>query len=428
MKIAVIGAGISGLIAASELQKKHDVTVFEKDSIVGGHIKSKTIDFVAKDGSAQILNADLGVFMFEPVSIHPYFAKLAKKNGIELEPFHLSSALDYDTEQIHWSSNIPMEVKARYLWLYLVFFWRGLIEKKAFSYQIYFRDLFRMYFHIEKYCKADYLETLHSSFSSQNKYSDLLMELWIYPLLHLWWGATEETLKTSSLAVFFDSINDVISCKNTFTIKGGADQLPKIMSKKINNLKLNSEVLKIQNVNKKVIVSLANQDIEFDQVVLAVTPNIAEKIIETNNQELINTLKSYDITTTTIHLHSDISYMPRKRKEWAIANMINRKEIGKFSTFWVGGVHPHSPEYFISWGEGMDKIKKNKLIQTESFQRVLPTFNYIDASSKINDFQGIDNLWFCGAHVNAFEKAKTPSLWLDNAILSSMNIVNRINE
>lgn len=55
MKIAVIGAGISGLIAASELQKKHDVTVFEKDSIVGGHIKSKTIDFVSKDGSASTL-------------------------------------------------------------------------------------------------------------------------------------------------------------------------------------------------------------------------------------------------------------------------------------------------------------------------------------------------------------------------------------
>ena len=37
MKIAIIGAGISGLVAADQLRHSHEVTVFEAGSYIGGH-------------------------------------------------------------------------------------------------------------------------------------------------------------------------------------------------------------------------------------------------------------------------------------------------------------------------------------------------------------------------------------------------------
>ena len=37
MKIAIVGSGISGIYAAWKLSKQHEVTIFEKNSISGGH-------------------------------------------------------------------------------------------------------------------------------------------------------------------------------------------------------------------------------------------------------------------------------------------------------------------------------------------------------------------------------------------------------
>ena len=43
-KVAVIGAGISGLTTAQLLKDKYDVTVFEKDDRPGGLIKCERVN------------------------------------------------------------------------------------------------------------------------------------------------------------------------------------------------------------------------------------------------------------------------------------------------------------------------------------------------------------------------------------------------
>jgi oxygen-dependent protoporphyrinogen oxidase len=44
VKIGVIGAGIAGLAAASRLAVEHDVTVFERDGVPGGKMRSEALD------------------------------------------------------------------------------------------------------------------------------------------------------------------------------------------------------------------------------------------------------------------------------------------------------------------------------------------------------------------------------------------------
>ncbi len=43
LKIAVLGAGISGLSSAYLLSKKHEVDLYEKDNRLGGHARTTIV-------------------------------------------------------------------------------------------------------------------------------------------------------------------------------------------------------------------------------------------------------------------------------------------------------------------------------------------------------------------------------------------------
>ena len=48
MKIAIIGTGISGNVAAYHLNKNHDITVFEANDYLGGHTHTHSIELEGK--------------------------------------------------------------------------------------------------------------------------------------------------------------------------------------------------------------------------------------------------------------------------------------------------------------------------------------------------------------------------------------------
>lgn len=62
MRVAVVGAGVSGLAAAHELARSGDalVTVYEKEDYLGGHARTVAVD----DGAVHL---DLGFMVFNRV-------------------------------------------------------------------------------------------------------------------------------------------------------------------------------------------------------------------------------------------------------------------------------------------------------------------------------------------------------------------------
>ena len=60
MEIGIVGAGVSGISAASHLQKAHNVTIFESENKLGGHTNS----VVALDEDGHPFNIDTGFIVF----------------------------------------------------------------------------------------------------------------------------------------------------------------------------------------------------------------------------------------------------------------------------------------------------------------------------------------------------------------------------
>lgn len=86
LKIAVIGAGISGLGTAYLLSKKHDVDVFEKENRLGGHARTTQINENGKE-----FGVDTGFLVFNHQT-YPLLTKLFKELDVKIENSDMSFA------------------------------------------------------------------------------------------------------------------------------------------------------------------------------------------------------------------------------------------------------------------------------------------------------------------------------------------------
>ena len=76
MQIAIVGSGVSGLLCAHLLFRQHDVTVFEVNDHIGGHVNTVAVD--TDDGP---LAVDTGFIVFNRTN-YPHFSGLLDSIGV----------------------------------------------------------------------------------------------------------------------------------------------------------------------------------------------------------------------------------------------------------------------------------------------------------------------------------------------------------
>ncbi|HEY1738475.1 MAG TPA: FAD-dependent oxidoreductase, partial [Acidimicrobiia bacterium] len=84
MKIAIVGTGVSGLVAAHMLHPQHEITVFESDTRIGGH--ANTVD-VEIDGRS--VAVDTGFIVYNDRN-YPGFCGLLERLGVASHPAEMS--------------------------------------------------------------------------------------------------------------------------------------------------------------------------------------------------------------------------------------------------------------------------------------------------------------------------------------------------
>ena len=84
MRIAIVGGGIAGLVAASVLSPSHDVALFEANEWLGGH--AHTIDVTVGATSYAV---DTGFVVYQPET-YPGFTALLDRLGVATQPTEMS--------------------------------------------------------------------------------------------------------------------------------------------------------------------------------------------------------------------------------------------------------------------------------------------------------------------------------------------------
>jgi predicted NAD/FAD-binding protein len=84
MRIAIVGTGISGLVAAHHLHRRHDVTVYEATARIGGHTHTVAVDDPAGEQAI-----DTGFIVFNDRN-YPSFEALLGELGVATKQSHMS--------------------------------------------------------------------------------------------------------------------------------------------------------------------------------------------------------------------------------------------------------------------------------------------------------------------------------------------------
>lgn len=133
MRIAVIGAGISGLSAAWLLGQAHDVVLFEAAARLGGHANTVR---VAGDGGETAV--DTGFIVYNEAT-YPNFIALMEHLGVATQPTEMSFAVSLDEGRLEYSGTSITGLFAQRRNLVSPRFWSMLQDIRRF-YRVASRD------------------------------------------------------------------------------------------------------------------------------------------------------------------------------------------------------------------------------------------------------------------------------------------------
>src|SRR6476619_8136082 len=98
MRVAVVGAGVSGLVVAHLLHRAHDVTGFEAVDYAGGHTNTVRVD--TPNETHQV---DTGFIVFNDRN-YPNFERLLERLGVAHQPSSMSFAVSDESGDFEYAS------------------------------------------------------------------------------------------------------------------------------------------------------------------------------------------------------------------------------------------------------------------------------------------------------------------------------------
>ena len=315
MRIAVIGSGISGLVAAYLLCSKHEVTVFEANDYIGGH--THTIDVALAD---QTYAVDTGFIVFN-TKTYPNFTRLLKKLGVSSQPSNMSFSLQCKKTGLVFSPSTLNSLFAQRINLLRPSFYRMLLDAMRFQ-----RGSLALLGNMDD-------NSTLKQYLDNHKYSRWFKDHFIIPMGSAIWSSDPEKFgdfPARYFAEFFDN-HGILNIRNQpqwLVIKGGSRQYVKPLIHGFKDrIKTSTPVISVKRTAHQVEVVPANGVAEFfDQVVIATHSNQALALLSDPSDVERHILGNIQYQENETVLHRETSVLPPHKSAWASWNYYNPHE------------------------------------------------------------------------------------------------------
>ena len=387
MKIGVIGSGVSGLVSALTLQEKFEVSLFEKNSKLGGHSNTVTIEQENKKYSVET-----GFIVLNDKN-YPIFTSLLKHLNIGVNNSSMSFSVSVDKGQFEYSSSY-IGLLGQTKNIIDPKYW-GMLRDINYFYTNALRDV--------KDCPDN--ETL-GQFLKRFNYSNKFIDYHLVPMTASIWSCPTKSILNfpiKSLLVFFENhklLNIYNRPKWSTVNKGSREYVKKIQSLLKGKIYTNAKVNKISKSKEGIRVHYQDGIKTFDKVILACHADQSSEILIENFSEEANLLKDFKYQKNTSILHSDINFMPKRKSVWSSWNYITETgNSGNLSiTYWMNELQGINSSKPILLSLNPKILPNPDLIYGQySYSHPILDNNAINIQKKLSSIQGKNNLWFCGA-------------------------------
>jgi uncharacterized protein len=309
MKIAIVGAGISGMTVAYALHRDHQITVFEAGSYPGGHTNTVRVD--TPYGTHHV---DTGFIVFNDRN-YPSFERLLGKLGVASQPSTMSFSVSDGIGDFEYNGASP----------------NGLFAKRAHLVTPWFH---RMVADLVRFNRAsrELLGDAGSDVSlgdwlERQRFSRPFIERLIVPQASAVWSADPAQMwsfPARFLAEFFHN-HGMLSLRDRprwRTVKGGsARYVEPLVAPWRDRLRLGTPVERVQRLETGVLLKARGLEAErFDEVVLATHADQALALLEDPSDAERALLGAIPYQRNQAVLHTDVALLPRRRRAWASWN------------------------------------------------------------------------------------------------------------
>ncbi len=315
MKIAIVGGGISGLVAAYLLSPDHEVTVFEANDYPGGHTHTVSVEL---DGERQAI--DTGFIVFNE-SNYPNFARLLRRLDVSWQPTSMSFSVRSDRSGLEYNGTSLNGLFAQRRNLIRPGFYRML------------RDILR--FHREApglLAGGDDAVTV-AEYVEAHRYSMEFVEHYLVPLGSSLWScpATKFREFPIEFVVEFLANHRMLQVDGRpawQVIQGGSVRyVEKLTAGFRDGIRLSCPVRTVKRCHDHVMVCSGQGQAErFDHVILACHSDQALTLLADPSSEENEILGAFPYQRNEAVLHTDASVLPKQRRAWASWNYHLRRD------------------------------------------------------------------------------------------------------
>ena len=308
MKIAIVGGGIAGNVAAARLHPSHDITLFEAEARIGGHSHTQPVHIKGREYAV-----DTGFIVYNEKT-YPHFSRLLRRLDVATQPSEMSFSVRVERSGLEYNGTS----------LNALFAQRRNLLRPSFLGMV--RDILRFNREAVRLAASGSDEPL-CELLARGRYGDAFIAHYIVPMGAAIWSTDPARVMQFPAAFFVRFLHNhgMLSVDDRpvwRTVAGGsARYVDKLVAPFRHRVRLASPVESIRRLRNGVLVKPRGRDAErFDAVFIACHSDDALAMLADPSSAERQVLSAIRYQANDAVLHTDARLMPRRPLAWAAWN------------------------------------------------------------------------------------------------------------